>query len=285
MIKSVLRRVRQRSPILDYSLFQAKLIATSIPYYLGLQRETDGSVVPPPRLRYRVHGRFDAQSYLAVARTIASDVRAAVELTGRDLYSFERVLDFGCGSGRVLWNFRDHPASCTFVGTDIDREAIAWCRGHLSAIARFDTNDPLPPTRYSEGEFDLIYGVSVFTHLDEEYQNAWLTELQRITKPGGHLVLTIHGTVSARKLPSAQEAALATSGFLFVTHETGWMKRDGLPDYYQVAFHTQEYVRREWGKFFDILAYVEHAINAHQDAVVLRRRERPPSGAAREISL
>lgn len=50
-----------------------------------------------------------------------------------------------------------------------------------------------PSTRYADGEFDLIINHSVFTHLDEHYQDRWLEELQRIAAPGGVLVLSTRG--------------------------------------------------------------------------------------------
>ena len=64
---------------------------------------------------------------------------------------------------------------------------------------------------------------------------------------------------------------LETRGFLFEVLETGWLKRDGLPDFYQASFHSKEYVLREWSKYFEVLAYAEAAISMHQDAVLLRK--------------
>ena len=80
----------------------------------------------------------------------------------------------------------------TLVGTDIDARAIEWASENLP-FARFDVNEGVPPTRYRVGEFDLVVNHSVFTHLDEHYQDLWLAELQRITAPDGLLVLSIHG--------------------------------------------------------------------------------------------
>ena len=46
---------------------------------------------------------------------------------------------------------------------------------------------------FPDAYFDLIFNHSVFTHLDENYQDAWLAELERVTKPGGVLVLSVSG--------------------------------------------------------------------------------------------
>ncbi len=43
-----------------------------------------------------------------------------------------------------------------------------------------------------DGSFDLIWAVSVFTHLAETW-SAWLLELHRVLKPGGILLATFMG--------------------------------------------------------------------------------------------
>ena len=43
------------------------------------------------------------------------------------------------------------------------------------------------------------------------------------------------------------------------------------PGYYRATFQSEEYTRREWGKFFEVLEYKVRGIGNHQDAVVLRR--------------
>ena len=69
-------------------------------------------VVPPARLRYRVHGSLNRDSFLSVGRRVAQDICDLCAIEGRDFYSFENILDFGCGSGRVLRNFQNAPESC-----------------------------------------------------------------------------------------------------------------------------------------------------------------------------
>jgi hypothetical protein len=45
-----------------------------------------------------------------------------------------------------------------------------------------------------------------------------------------------------------------------------------LPDFYQSAFHTKDYIYQQWSAYFDIVRYEERGINNHQDAVLLRKR-------------
>src|SRR5262249_23651606 len=156
------------------------------------------------------------------------------------LENFESILDYGCGSGRLTRWFADAADSSVRVhGTDINPDAIAWCRQHLP-LATFDCNGPEPPLRYPSESFDLILGVSVLTHLDEQLQLAWLAELARVSRPGGVVLLSIHAEDKARKdlpggdfLPGSEfQKYLATGHYYQRANQLETV--EGLPDFYQV---------------------------------------------------
>ncbi len=163
-------------------------------------------------------------------------------------------MDFGCGCGRVLRWFQNQRNYYHFFGTDIDPEPIEWCRKNIYGVD-WRTNTPLPPTSYDDKIFDLVYAISVFTHLNEEYQSAWLGEVRRITRPGGLVIATVHGdsVISKKPFTRAQTRVLEEKGFLFIEGTTGIFKLDGLPDFYQTAFHTSDYISREWSRFFVVV--------------------------------
>jgi SAM-dependent methyltransferase len=216
--------------------------------------------VPPPLLRFRVHGALDLHSFLSVGSSCANDIkRLLLNTVGEDLPAFSHVLDFGCGCGRVLRHFHNLSTSCRFYGTDIDEQAIDWCSRHLE-FARFKVNSALPTTSFEDATFDLVYAISVFTHLDEEYQIAWLRELKRISKPGGLLLLTVHGKSFLPNESHNSETDLDETGFLYLVHQTGKLKLDGLPDFYQTAYHSETYIRREWSKFSQSFAMLSMAL-------------------------
>jgi SAM-dependent methyltransferase len=224
-------------------------------------------MLPPAHLRDRVHGVPDIERFLAAGRRSKQRLERVLLEAGRPLASFPRILDFGCGCGRTLRWLEPLRETCELHGTDVDREAIAWCAAQIP-FARFAVNQALPPLDYPDRSFDLVYGVSVLTHLDEPAQLRWLAELRRVARPEGLVLLSVHGDGARDVLDAEQLAQLDARGFLFV-RTNRWK---GIhPDWYQVAFHTPRYVRRRFGAFFEVVRYLPEGLTRQQDFVLLRR--------------
>ncbi|MES9971495.1 MAG: class I SAM-dependent methyltransferase [Candidatus Thiodiazotropha sp.] len=227
-----------------------------------MQSRAHDSISPPDYLRSRVHGDESLQ-----------DFENAGKLLSYHIFSFfcshaekardNHVFDFGCGCGRVVRYLSKLFAGNHFYASDIDHEAIAWCRENLSDICEFTANDALPPLPFESKSFDFIYSISVFTHLPEEMQIHWLDELRRVTKRNGYLLLTTHGQQLA---PEEVQQGLNEHGF----HYAVAGGTDGLPDFYQTSFHTEEYIRRTWGRYLEIVDIVNKGIMNHQDLVICR---------------
>jgi len=207
---------------------------------------------------------------------------AALASVGRQLSEFRTVLDFGCGPGAVLRWLQAQVPRAHFVACDDDPAAVAWIRAHYPGV---DVVTPaangLPPMPVEDGAIDLITAFSVFTHLDVRYQDAWLAELLRVLRPGGLLLASIsgprmldhtlhrsgHGNLGdlTRQLP-----ALSTDG---VVHWRGDGWEHAFPSYYHTTFHTHDYIRRHWSRWFDVLAIDDGTPEVlPQDVVVLRHR-------------
>lgn len=212
--------------------------------------------LPPPNLRYRVSASPDAEAFVAVGKRCAADIQSVVQKVGHELKSFPRILDFGCGCGRTLMFIKSMATGARFDGTDIDAEAIEWCKQNLD-FADFSLSKESPPINYGSDTFDFIYAISVFTHLDEAYPFRWLEELRRIAKPGAVLVLTVDSSLVGEK------------DFVFQrSYEEGLF-----PAWYQNAFHSKDYVVQNFGKYFDLLGYFPRSLNGMQDVVVLQKRK------------
>jgi len=255
------------------------IVSQSIP--AGRLEHDENIALPPESLRHRVHGAADAESFLAVGRQCAQDIAAALERVGRAPDSFESVLDFGCGCGRVLRWLMPQLSAARVFGSDIDQQALTWCAGNLHG-GSFTLNAGRPPTGFAAQSFDLIYAISVFSHLDEDFQFFWLNELRRVTKPGGLVLLSIHGSYYLDTLEEAMVAEIKAKGMLFVV-SNGW--KNVFPDWYQIALHTKEYILDRYGRYFDVLDYLPSGMAGVQDLVVLQRRAGNEIGLDRESSL
>lgn len=222
------------------------------------RRPATGIPIPPASLRARVHTLPDAKSFLEVGQRCVSDLeRALAQTNERSLESFTSVLDFGCGCGRTLRWLESTAARTHFSGTDIDDECVSWCVENIP-FARFTRNEPLPPLEFASEQFDLVYALSVFTHLTESAQDAWLAELKRVTSPGAVLLLSIHGPHTWPSLPSRYRRQVEDDGFLWV-------------DATENAYHSPAYVRERWSAQFDVLDVIPRGVVGYQDLVAARR--------------
>jgi len=114
-----------------------------------------------------------------------------------------------------------------------------------------------------------VYSISVLTHIDEEFQFLWLAELARIVKPGGLVLLSVHGSQSWNTMPADYVAKIRTKGFLYIS-ENIW--KGIFPAWYQTAFHSEKYVRTEFSRFFEIVEYIPQGISGFHDLVVLKKQ-------------
>lgn len=238
-------------------------------------KDPQASPTPPDGLRARVHGAADLPGFIRMGKSIALDIYMTLNTMDVEPRGNHRMLDFGCGCGRVLTWLRYLYPETELYATDIDSEAIEWCRKELDGDARFSVNRSDPPLQFEDDHFDFVYSVSIFTHLPEAMQYAWLNELNRVTRPGGTLLLTVRG---ARFFPGRSRRArreLEKRGFHYSKHPGTY----GLPGFYQQSYHSEDYVRREWSRYLDVVGFRNEAIAGNQDLVICRKKQRPPDGS------
>lgn len=222
----------------------------------------DGLPVPPARLRVRVAGTADRDWFLEGGRLAEESIRAALERHGVTVETLGALLDFGCGCGRVTRRWRGLEG---VHGSDMNADAVAWCRANLP-FGRFETNGLAPPLAYADGSFDLVYALSVFTHLTVDLQHAWLGELRRVLRPGGLLLLTTHGRAYLERL-SSEERERFEAGEVVVRWEE--VAGSNLCS----AYHPESYLREGLAENFAFLDLeLEGARgNPRQDLSLLRK--------------
>ena len=229
---------------------------------------------PPKHLQVRVVGGYVPEFLSSGFTTIYPMLRKALLPSGKTPEDFRTILDYGCGCGRGVRALATLLPESRIHGTDIDGEAIAWLKANYSRFGEFAVAPHRPPTAYADGTFDLIFGISVLTHLPEDLQFLWLEELLRITAPGGYVILTTHGEKHYADRSSEVVEIMRTKGFYYSDFGHNYGKSISLPDFYQTAFHSHDYIRREWGRLFEVVEITTRGIDDHQDVVLLHKVER-----------
>lgn len=215
---------------------------------------------------------FDTISSVAV--TGATHARLIVEIAKK--YGFRpdgAVLDWGVGHGRVARFLREFGVTGRICGVDIDPTNIAWAREHLPKID-FVAGPLMPPLPYPDASFDLVFGISMMTHLARDVQDAWLGEIKRILTPGGIALLTFKGDSSV-----AFTSSYLNREWMDEYYETGVGRylTDGSlvgvienADYYKNVNIRLANVEKICAEQLEVVGSHE-CVFGHQDLVVLRR--------------
>ena len=185
----------------------------------------------------------DTQGYLQRGR----EALRAIECVLPEDWNWadKRVLDFGCGAGRTIRHFSEMPMTGEVWGCDIDPACIAWDAEHLGPSLSFVVNDIVPPLPFESEMFDLVYALSVFTHIDTHWAS-WLLELHRILAPDGIVVATIMSEGMSQAV-CGQPWEESTVGMNVYQSGQPWAL--GGP----MVLHSPWWVREHWGRAFEVL--------------------------------
>jgi SAM-dependent methyltransferase len=221
----------------------------------------DGLPLPPAKLMVLVGGSTNAPAFFSGGETTARVIDEMLQADGADVRRMKSLLDFGCGCGRVIRHWRSISDHVALHGTDYNRALIGWCRRNLR-FAQFAVNRLKPPLDYPDNAFDLVYAFSIFTHLPADLQEPWISELARVTAPGGYVFLTLHGDTFRQQL-SPEEQAAFDAGQLVVRHAQ--MAGSNMCS----AFHPADYIRRVIGRDLRVVQLAPARLG--QDALLLRK--------------
>lgn len=197
-----------------------------------------------------------------------------------------RVLEFGCGSGRLLRFPCEFGEGIEVIGCEVNPKAVDWLNQNFPCDIHLMTKKH--DVSFVSGKLDLIYAWSIFTHFSESEQKMWLKALVEKLNPGGLLIATFKSTdmlerletdESYRRLSRADSVDMvdlklqAKSGFVFYECYDASASSDHGVDAssFGQAYISHDYIRSAWSDFGEV-ADIDVAVPSWQDIVVLRKR-------------
>ena len=203
-----------------------------------------------------------------------------------------KILDFGCGWGRMIrFYFKDIKCE-NIYGIDVDPMMIDICKNTLH-YGNYLVTTPAPPTEFQNDSFDIIYAYSVFSHLKYDIAEKWIEEFSRILKPGGILVATTQGECSfdyiqvlkdnPKRTRSVWEEYLLKSfdpvedhrkryrnGEFLYAATGGGEVRDA--SFYGEAFIPEQYIKKHFDQYLKLQDFVDNANLLPQALFVMQKR-------------
>lgn len=201
-------------------------------------------------LEHRVHPNdtmidgTDPVSVERYASSGAATVEQFVALAERHVGPADSLqwMELGCGYGRLLRHLVKRVPAGQITATDIDPRAVAFCQSELG-VTGLPSDHPSDELRFPE--VDVLYAVSVISHLDVDAMEAVLRLILRTVRPGGMAALSTHGPSTLQHLdhygPSwppkrdVIEQQLAAAG-------TAYLPYPGLDPGYGMAWHQPEHL-------------------------------------------
>lgn len=231
--------------------------------------------LPPDDNMRRVMGQPNAVAFYNSGMTDCHRLVGLARKCGLNIDRADvRILDWGCGCGRIARHLSALSPRLVLHGIDIDADNVRWCRENLP-FGDFTTVGLLPPTHFRANSFDLVIANSVLTHLKIGVGRQWLQEICRVLAPNGLVLLSFNGTSASFLHNSTNPTSCATleeNGYSDDLLSPDLQSYIEDPDYYRSTFMTDQFALNFFGMYFDILMVEPSAVSGYESVAVLRKK-------------
>jgi SAM-dependent methyltransferase len=200
-IRSLVSGVSWKNPVIN------ALVHAADPFDYVARKAAGRSYIPPYSIRIRSNGvRQDigGEGFVRVGKQIAALLQKHAGLTPDS-----RVLELGCGCGRNALGLSGVLNAGNYTGMDIERVALEAAKNNQRLLGkkfqfdfldvRNDTYNPdgeYPATEYvfpyGAQSFDVVFMISVLTHMLTDEVKNYAKEIARVLKPGGRCFATTY---------------------------------------------------------------------------------------------
>jgi len=153
------------------------------------------------------------------------DLRSYIDRNG---IKANNIFDFGCGIGNSVGYFRECFPESELCFGDVSKRSLEIARSRFpDSEEYFQIGGKIPLPTESQ---DVVFTACVFHHIPHEQHYTWLTELKRITRPGGVLVIYEHNPLNPLTVRAVNTCAFDVNARLIrggamkaSVHNAGWM--------------------------------------------------------------
>lgn len=235
------------------------------------RKQHPGLVIPPDYFLYETY-LLDYEQFYKDGKLSAKEI---IDWTASYLNQKQiRILDFGCGVSRIIVHLKKFDNEAMLLhGCDVNEKMIEFNKNSFKDIS-YSLIPFSPPTTYEENFFDLLYAISIFTHIPALLQEKWLKEIYRVLKAEGIFLLTTHGNYFRERLLKDEQEVLAKEGVF-----TKAYKKEG--HRMMSTYNSPESFKKLLLTYFEILEYHDGAIDKSkvggQDLWIVRKKSVPLS--------
>jgi SAM-dependent methyltransferase len=187
-------------------------------------------------------GRWTLEDFLATGTAEVARFRSLIQNRFPDRVSFNRVLDFGCGVGRLSLAWREHATEV--VGIDISgpmieqARKIAGARGGL----RFEVNTEPHLRLLPDAAFDLCFSHICLQHMPWTLAEGYIREFARLCAPTGLVLFQLPSRAPEKKAAAANFRQRLVDALPFGLGKLYRRLRHGSSAVFQVYFTPAETV-------------------------------------------
>ena len=165
-------------------------------------------LIPPEKLIIdNAVGTFDYENVVKAFVDIGKGITDQFIQQGF-VYPKSRVLDMGCGLGRLAWPLTEFLTEGSYDGVDVVKSSIAWCKENYSEYDNFRFHhanlfstfyNPKAKQKavdykfpFDDKAFDFQWSTSVFTHMMLDEVDNYLSEISRTLRKNARCWNTIY---------------------------------------------------------------------------------------------